>query len=73
MTKQFSLHLDESLFNEAFELVGSEVQTQKALFELALKELISNRKQKNLLDLVGKIEFFDDYDYKALRVGEGDK
>ena len=40
---------------------------KKELIHLALKEFVENRRRLNLLDLEGKIEFAEDYDYKKLR------
>jgi Arc/MetJ family transcription regulator len=57
--------LDDSLVQEAFFLSG--VKTKKDLISLALKEFVMTRKRRNLLELAGKIEFRDDYDYKASR------
>jgi Arc/MetJ family transcription regulator len=57
--------LDDSLVKEAFLLSG--VKTKKDLISLALKEFVMTRKRRNLLELAGKIEFRDDYDYKASR------
>jgi hypothetical protein len=37
------------------------------LVDEALRVFIASKKRKNLLDLRGKIEFAQDYDYKALR------
>ena len=60
-----NVELDDDLVAEAFRLTN--LRTKKELLNLALKELIRNKKKKNLLDLAGKIEFRDDYDYKSLR------
>ncbi|OHD13339.1 MAG: hypothetical protein A2086_14705 [Spirochaetes bacterium GWD1_27_9] len=57
--------LDDNLVNEA--LKYSDIKTKKAIINLALKEFVENKKKKNLLDLVGKIEFDNDYDYKKAR------
>jgi Arc/MetJ family transcription regulator len=57
--------LDNSLVEEAFLLNGG--KTKKDLISLALKEFVMTRKRRNLLELAGKIEFRDDYDYKASR------
>jgi Arc/MetJ family transcription regulator len=57
--------LDDALVNEAFALTG--VRTKKELVNLALRELIAQRRKKDLLDLAGKLEFADDFDHKALR------
>ena len=60
-----NVELDDDLVAEAFRLTN--LRTKKELLNLALKELIRNKKKKNLLDLAGKIELRDDYDYKSLR------
>ncbi|MBC8123173.1 MAG: type II toxin-antitoxin system VapB family antitoxin [Gemmatimonadaceae bacterium] len=60
-----NIELDDALLEEAFRLTG--VRTKKDLIHLALQELIKARQKKNLLDLAGKIQLRDDYDYKDLR------
>jgi len=60
-----NVELDDALVEEAFQLTSA--RTKKDLLNLALKELIRSRKKKSLLDLAGKVQFHDDYDYKALR------
>jgi Arc/MetJ family transcription regulator len=60
-----NVELDDVLVEEAFRLTN--VRTKKELLHLALQELVRFQKKKNLLDLAGKIEFYDDYDPKALR------
>lgn len=62
---QITLNLDETLLNEAFQL--TQLDTQEELLNLALRELVKSRRKKNLLDLVGQIQFSTDFDYKALR------
>jgi Arc/MetJ family transcription regulator len=70
MTTQ--IELNEELVKEAFSL--TDFQTEKELIEFALQELIrTRRKKRNLLDLSGKIEFADNYDYKALRENRMEK
>jgi Arc/MetJ family transcription regulator len=59
--------LDEELFQEA--LKYAQVKTKRELVHLALKEFVENRRRLNLLDLDGKIEFAEGYDYKKLREG----
>ncbi len=63
-----NIDLDDSLLEEAFRLTN--VRTKKELVNMALKELIRNRKKLNLLDLSGRIEFREDYNYKELRNNE---
>jgi Arc/MetJ family transcription regulator len=60
-----NIELDDALMAEAFRLTTA--KTKKELLHQALETLIQTRKKKNLLDLAGKIQFNDDYDYKALR------
>ena len=60
--------LDDSLVQEAILLSG--VKTKKAVIALALQEFVMSRKRLNLLELAGKINFRDDYDYKACREGK---
>jgi Arc/MetJ family transcription regulator len=57
--------LDDNLVQEAFKY--SNAKTKKDLIHLALKEFVEKRRRLNLLDLEGKIEFFEDYDHKKLR------
>jgi len=57
--------LDDDLIREAQRLTG--IRTKRALVEEALKVLITTRKRKSLLEIEGKIRFFDGYDHKALR------
>ncbi|WP_423908459.1 type II toxin-antitoxin system VapB family antitoxin [Candidatus Spongiihabitans sp.] len=63
--------LDESIVQEALKL--SKLKTKRALIDTALREFISNHKPKNsmaalLKSLNGESPFYDDYDYKAMRV-----
>jgi Arc/MetJ family transcription regulator len=60
--------LDERLVKKAMKL--SRTRTKKELVNPALKEFVENRKQLNLADLAGKIEFAKNYNYKALRTGK---
>ena len=61
-----NIALDESLVKEAMRL--SRTKTKKELVHQALKEFVENRKRLNLMDLAGKIEFAENYNYKALRI-----
>ena len=60
--------LDDSLINEA--LKYSQAKTKRQLIHQALEEFVKNRRRLNLLDLAGKIEFTEGYDYKSLREGK---
>ncbi len=57
--------LDDNLVKEAIKLSG--IKTKKDLIHLALKEFVENKRRLNLLDLEGKIEFAEGYDYKKMR------
>ena len=62
---QVTLNLDEALINEALQL--TKLATQEELLNLALRELVSSRRKKDLLNLAGKIQFVQGFDHKALR------
>ena len=57
--------IDENLLEEAFSV--SEAKTKKDLVHEALGELIRLRKRKDLTELAGTIEFYEDFDHKKLR------
>ena len=59
--------LDDNLVKEAIKLSGA--KTKKELIHLALKEFVENKRRLNLLDLEGKIEFAEGYNYKQMREG----
>ena len=60
--------LEDDLLKEA--LKYSSAKTKKELIHQALEEFVKNRRRRNLLDLAGKIEFTEGYDYKSLRKGK---
>lgn len=62
-----NIDLDEALVHEAMKLCGA--KTKKELISQALQEFVATRKRRNLIDLSGKIEFSEGYDYKSLREG----
>lgn len=62
-----NIHLDNELVDQAFKYTGA--KTKKELIHIALKELVESRSRLNLLDLAGKIQFAEGYEYKALREG----
>jgi len=64
---RISMNLDDGLLKEAFEYTG--VATKQELVEIALKEFVENHRRKNLLDLAGKIKFYEAYDHKKNRLG----
>ena len=52
--------LDDKLVAEAMRLTGS--KTMRQAVDLALRELVDERKRKDLRELRGKIRFQDGYD-----------
>lgn len=60
-----NLALDPKLLDRALKISGQ--KTKKAAVTLALEEFIAKRSQKNMLDLMGKLEWDDSYDYKSER------
>ena len=60
-----NLSIDPDLLERALEVSGE--RTKKAAVTKALQEFIARRRQKKLLDLVGKLEWDESYDYKAER------
>ena len=65
LTMRTNIEIDDKLMEEAFNLTN--VRTKKELVHLALKELIKAKKKKNLLELSGKFQFHENYDYKSMR------
>ena len=60
-----NLSIDPDLIDQALKLSGE--RTKKAAVTKALQEFIARRRQKRLLDLLGKLEWDSSYDYKAGR------
>ena len=60
-----NLSLDPELIERALEVSGE--RTKKAAVTLALREFIARRGQKRLVELMGKLEWDDTFDYKAER------
>src|SRR5436853_681465 len=60
-----NLSIDPGLIERALELSGE--RTKKAAVTKALQEFIARRRQKQLLDLVGRLEWDASYDYKTQR------
>ena len=60
-----NLAIDEELLIKALHISG--LKTKKETVNQALKEFIQRRKQEEIIDLFGTIQFDDDYDYKKLR------
>jgi Arc/MetJ family transcription regulator len=60
-----NLSIDPDLIERALQVSGE--RTKKAAVTRALEEFIARRKQKRLLDLMGKLEWDKSFDYKAER------
>jgi hypothetical protein len=60
-----NLSLDPELIELALRVSGE--RTKKAAVTKALQEFIARRKQKRMLELMGKLEWDDSFDYKSER------
>lgn len=60
-----NLALDPDLIERALKVSGA--KTKKAAVTRALEEFIARRSQRRLVDLMGKLEWNDSFDYKAER------
>ena len=61
-----NLALDDRLIQEAREL--GHHRTKKEAVTAALDEYVQRRKQLKILDLIGKIDYDENYDYKKERM-----
>jgi Arc/MetJ family transcription regulator len=61
-----NLELDDQLILEAKRL--GNFATKREAVTAALEEFVQRRKQLEILDLFGKVEFDPDYDYKKNRL-----
>ena len=60
-----NIDIDHDLLREALAL--GKCKTKKAVVNQALAEFVRSRKQRQVLDLFGKIEFYPEYNYKTER------
>jgi Arc/MetJ family transcription regulator len=60
-----NLALDPDLVERALKVSGE--KTKKAAVSRALEEFITSRSQKRLVDLMGKLEWDESFNYKAER------
>ena len=60
-----NLSLDPDLIERALEVSGE--RTKKAAVTRALEEFIARRRQKSLVELMGKLEWDKSFDFKAER------
>jgi hypothetical protein len=60
-----NLAIDPKLIDQALAVSGE--RTKKAAVTKALVEFIARRRQKRLLELMGKLDWDSSYDYKSER------
>ena len=60
-----NLALDPDLIERAVKVSGE--KTKKAAVTRALEEFITRRNQKRLIELMGRLEWDESFDYKAER------
>ena len=60
-----NLAIDDALIEQAKE--AGRHKTKKAAVTAALREYVQRRRQQDILDVFGTVDFDPDYDYKALR------
>ncbi len=60
-----NLAIDPHLLDRALEVSGE--RTKKAAVTKALQEFIARREQRRIVELMGKLEWDDSFDYKAER------
>jgi hypothetical protein len=60
-----NLSIDPALIERALQVSGE--RTKKAAVTKALQEFIARRRQKELFELFGKLEWDTSFDYKAER------
>lgn len=60
--------LDDEVMAKAQKL--AKAKTKRETLDIALREYVVNHSRKDLRELAGKIEFWEDYDYKTMREGQ---
>ena len=69
-----TIEIDDALLKAAQDLTGE--TDERAAIEQALKDYVATKRRRaaleGMLELAGKIQLRDDYDYKAMRAGGGD-
>lgn len=60
-----NLAIDPVLLDRAVEVSGE--RTKKAVVTKALQEFIARREQKRIIELMGKLEWDNSFNYKAER------
>ena len=60
-----NLAIDPALLDRALEVGGE--KTKKATVNRALREFVARREQERILDLFGKLDWDEEFDYKRER------
>ena len=60
-----NLAIDDDLLRKAQGIAG--IKTKKDTVNIALKEFIQRRKQEEIINIFGTVEYDLNYDYKTLR------
>ena len=60
-----NLDIDDKLLNETVKAYG--FKSKKQAVNTALQELLNKKKRLGILELMGTVEYYPDYDYKKLR------
>jgi Bacterial antitoxin of type II TA system, VapB len=60
-----SFTLDSELVDRIFEMTGA--STKHAAVTIAIEEFIARREQRNIIELFGKFEWDNSFDYKSER------
>lgn len=63
-----NIEIDDKLMNEAQHLSG--LKTKRAVIDAALQMFVRVKRQSDILQLAGKVEFWDDFDDRANRSAE---
>lgn len=61
-----NLAIDDNLLLLAQKIAG--IKTKKDTVNQALKEFIQRRKQEEIIQLFGQIEYSEEYDYKSMGI-----
>ena len=62
-----NLAIDPTLLDRALEVGGE--KTKRATVNRALREFVARREQERILELFGKLDWDEDFDYKHERHG----
>ncbi len=63
-----NLAINDDLLNKALEVGG--FRSKKDTVNAALEEFIRRRKAEDIINLFGKIDYVEGYDYKKMRTRE---